>query len=154
MRRMFKPMNMPLTLFFACFMAIGCRDHHLEKHFFDKPPGDRVERLRQYSLDDQYKIFRYGNDVKEPPGMELAGPIAERGASAVPFLVDQLKASTDDIAVRDILLIFERMAASGSYNVKADAALMGVLSSKVSGMKDKDWQAICLKKLQRINDSK
>jgi len=86
--------------------------------------------------------------------MELAGPTAERGASAVPFLVDQLKATTDDIAVRDILLIFEMTEASGSSNVKADTALMGVLGSKVSGMKDKDWQATCMKKLQRINDSK
>jgi len=68
--------------------------------------------------------------------------------------LDQLKASAGDIAVRDIILIFERMASSGSYNVKADTALMGVLASKVSGMKDKDWQAICLKTLQRINDSK
>ena len=151
---MSKTMSMLLTLFLASFVALGCRDHHLEKEFFDKPPADRVERLRQYSLDDQYKIFRYGNDVKEPPTMELAGPIAERGASAVPFRVDQLKSTADDIAVRDILLIFERMEASGSYNVKADTALMGVLGSKVSGMKDKDWQATCLKKLQRINDSK
>jgi hypothetical protein len=147
-------MSMLLTLFLVCFIALGCRDRHLEKNFFEKPPRDRVERLRQYSLDDQYKIFRYGNDVKEPPAMELAGPIAERGASAVPFLMDQLRASADDIAVRDILLIFETMEASGSYNVKADTTLMGVLTSKVSGMKDKDWQAICLKELQRIEDSK
>ncbi len=86
--------------------------------------------------------------------MELANPIAERGASAVPFLMEQLNASAEDIAVRDILLIFETMEASGSYNVKADAPLMGVLASKVSGMKDKDWQAICLKMLQGIKESK
>ncbi len=85
--------------------------------------------------------------------MELAGPIAERGAAAVPFLVDQLNTSEDDIAVRDILLIFKRMEASGSYNVKADTRLMGVLASKVSRVKDKDWQAICLKMLQRIKGS-
>jgi RHS repeat-associated protein len=146
-------MSLPITLFLACLVALGCRDHQLERSFFDKPAGSRVERLRQYSLADQYKIFRYGNDFKEPPVMELADPIAERGAAAVPFLVDQLRASADDIAIRDILLIFETMEASRSYNVKADTSLMGVLASKVSGMKDKDWQAICLKKLQRIKDS-
>jgi len=86
--------------------------------------------------------------------MELASPIAERGAAAVPFLIDQLNASADDIAVRDILLIFEMMDASGSYNVNADTALMGVLASKVSGMKDKGWQAICLRGLQGIKKSK
>jgi hypothetical protein len=153
MRRMSKAMSILFTLILACFMALGCREHHLEKDFFDKSPGDRVERLRQYSLDDQYKIFRYGNDHIEPPTMSLAPPTAERGASAVPFLVDQLKATTDDIAVRDIVLIFETMEDSGSYNVKADTALMRVLGSKVSGMKDRDWQAICLKQLQGINET-
>jgi hypothetical protein len=85
--------------------------------------------------------------------MELAGPIAENGARAVPFLMDQLNASADDIAVRDILLIFEKMEASGSYNVKADAPLMGVLTSKVLGMKDQGWRDTCLKMMQRIKDS-
>ncbi|WP_035353593.1 hypothetical protein [Edaphobacter aggregans] len=151
---MSKAMSILPMLLLACFVGLGCRDHHIEKDFFGKPPADRVERLRQYSLDDQYKIFRYGNDVKEPPTMELAVPIAERGASAVPFLVGHLRAATDDIAVRDILLIFERMDAIGSYNVKADTALMGLLGSKISGMKDKDWQASCLKRLQRINGTK
>lgn len=147
-----KAISMPIILALSCLVALGCRNHQLEQSFFDKPPGDRVERLRQYSLGDQYKIFRYGNDVKEPPVMQLADPIAERGAAAVPFLIDQLNANADDIAVRDILLIFERMQASGSYNVKADARLMDALASKVSGMKDKDWQAICLKGLRRIRE--
>lgn len=118
MQRMSKGMNIFITLALACLVALGCRGQNVEKAFFDKPAGDRVERLRQYSLGDQYKIFRYGNDRIEPPAMGLAIPIAERGASAVPFLIDQLKAGSDDVAVRDILLIFEMLEASGSYNVK------------------------------------
>jgi hypothetical protein len=150
MQRMLKTMRMPIMLALSCFMALGCRSHQVEHNFFNKPPGDRLERQRQYSLADQYKIFRYGNDAIEPPAMGLADAIAERGAPAVHFLMDQLNANADDIAVRDILLIFERMESSGSCNVKADTHLMDVLVSKVSGMKDKDWQAICLKDLQRI----
>jgi hypothetical protein len=138
----------------TCLVAIGCKDHALEKSFFHKPPADRVERLRRYSLEEQYRIFRYGNDFKEPPAMELAGPIAERGAEAVPFLVNKLNVDEGDIAVRDILLIFERMESLGSYNLKADASLMSLLTSKVSEMKDKGWQDICLKDLERIRESK
>src|SRR6266851_6276916 len=102
MRRMPKTMSMPIMLALSCLMALGCRSHQLEHNFFDKPPGDRLERLRQYSLADQYKIFRYGNDAIEPPVMELARPIAEKAGGAVPFLMDQLNANADDIAVRDI----------------------------------------------------
>jgi hypothetical protein len=138
----------------ACLVGLGCVSHELEENFFKQPLASRVERLRQYGLADQYKIFRYGNDVKEPPLMDLANPIAERGAAAVPFLADKLNADSDDVAVRDILTIFERMAVSGSYNVKSDAALMGVLTSKVAGIKDKGWQDTCLKKLQRIRNSR
>jgi len=125
----------------------------LEKGFFDKPLGDRNERIRYYSLEDQYKIFRYGNDRIEPPFLELAEPIAEKGPAAVPFLLEKLNTNADDITVRDILFIFERMAQSKSYDVKSDATLMDVLTIKINGMKDKEWKAITLRMLQRIKDS-
>ncbi len=86
--------------------------------------------------------------------MELARPIAERGGAAVPFLIDQLSSEKDDVAVRDILLIFDAMASTRAYDDRADSSLMGALTSLVSAMKDKDWQAICLKRLQRIRKSR
>lgn len=138
----------------TCLIAIGCKGHGLEKRFFDEPAGNRVERLRRYSLDEQYRIFRYGMDRLEPPAMGLRGPIAESGASAVPFLANKLNVDTDDIAVRDIVLIFDMMEVTGSYNVKADASLMTVLTSKVAGMKNKAWQDMCLKVLKEIRESK
>ena len=82
--------------------------------------------------------------------MGLADPIAERGAAAIPFLLRQLDSKADDLAIRDILMIFATMAYSKSYDVKSDEPLMTMLASKVSGMKDKEWQEICLKMLQRI----
>ena len=82
--------------------------------------------------------------------VDLADPIAERGAAAVPFLVEQLKSRTDDLTVRDILLIFETMARLKSYDVKGDAALMNLLASKVAGVKHKEWRSVCFEMLQRI----
>jgi len=149
---MFIGINISLTLALACVVSLGCQRQNLERDFFDRPAVDRVERLRSYSLEDQYKIFRYGNDRIEPPAIGLAFPIAERGASAVPFIMDQLKVSSDDIAVRDNLLIFEMMQASGSFNVNSDDRLMQMLSAKILGMKDKEWRTICSKKLQRIKE--
>jgi hypothetical protein len=86
-------------------LLIATGDHRLEKDFFKAPKGNRVERLRRYSLQDQYKIFRYGNDKLVPAEIWLADPIAERGASAIPFLMQQLAESKDDTAVVDILVI-------------------------------------------------
>jgi hypothetical protein len=62
----------------GCVAVFSCQGQQLEQAFFNKPLGDRLQRLRGYSLEDQYKIFRYGNDVIEPPLMDLADPIAEK----------------------------------------------------------------------------
>jgi hypothetical protein len=130
--------------------VFSCKGQRLEHGFFSKPLGDRLQRLRQHSLEDQYKIFRYGNDVIEPPLMDLADPIAERGARAVPFLVRHLNSETDDLTVRDILLIFQTMAKSKSYDVNNDVALMDLLASKITQMKRKEWQSICFEMLENI----
>ncbi len=151
---MLKTMSIRVVLAFAWLLVVGCEDRDLEQKFFSQPAATRLERMRQYSLADQYKIFRYGNDKREPPAMSLADPIAERGATAVPFLLDQIHSHPGDITLRDILLIFETMATSKSYDVRSDAGLMAELTSRVSGMKDALWQDNCKKMLQRITDSK
>lgn len=123
----------------------GCMSHRFErKVVFDGPPATRIARLRRYSLQEQYKIFRYGNDYVEPPIMDLADPIAERGAAAIPFLLYQLRVENNDTALRDTLLILERMTVSKSYDVKSHPALLSTLDARIAGMKDKGWQSVCL----------
>jgi hypothetical protein len=142
----------PLVL--TCIFLMACNGGRLEKDFFFKHSlADRVERMRQYSLEDQYRIFRYGNDKIEPPDLALANPIAEKGASAIPFLTEQLKSSTDDLAVRDILLILRTMLRFNTYEVKQDAALMSVLEKRISTMKSADWQGFCREKLENIKNA-
>jgi hypothetical protein len=148
-----KTVNAKLIWILACLSLIGCDAHHLEHNFFKRPPETRLARFRQYSLEDQYKIFRYGNDVVEPPVLGLANPIAERGNEIIPFLLGHLDSERDDAAVRDIVFIFSMMAALKSYDVKSDAALMNKLDAAVSGMRDKGWQDICLAMLKRIKES-
>jgi hypothetical protein len=132
-------------------VLFGCANHKLEREFFFKnPAATRVDRLRQYSLEDQYRLFRYGNDKIEPPLMGLARPIAERGKTVIPFLLEKLDQNRDDLTVRDIILIFDTMAAIKSYNVKSDSLLMETLHSRVSAMKNADWKAVCSKTISSI----
>lgn len=123
-----------------------------EHRFFEGPPATRVERARQFSLEEQFKLFRYGNNQVHPPAMVMAQPIAERGASAIPFLLAKLEEASDDAAIRDVTLIFEWMARSGSYDVPADATAMTALRSKVASMRDPAWREICEAMLRRITD--
>ena len=119
-----------------CLLALGC-GHALERQFFEQYLGTRLERLRQYGLNDQYKIFRYGNHM-EPPLSDLAIPIAEKGATVVPFLLNRLS-EADDEGVRDSLTVFETMVRDNYYDVKSDATVMNALSSRIATVKDK-WQ--------------
>jgi len=135
----------------CCIVFAGCTNHRLEREFFFKnPAATRADRLRQYSLEDQYRLFRYGNDRFEPPLTGLAKPIAERGRSAIPFLLEKLNPQADDITVRDVLSLFETMGSIKSYDVKSDALVVDTLRSRVSTMKDAGWKMVCSNMLGRI----
>lgn len=142
-----------LVLLLLCLTIVGCDEHRLEHDFFRQPPETRLARLRQYPLEQQYKIFRYGNDRIEPPALGLAGPIAERGIQAVAFLKGRLDSQADDLEVRDIVFIFSVMAASKSYDVKSDIPLMDKLRTAVSQMREKASQDSCVGMLKRINET-
>jgi hypothetical protein len=148
-----KTLNTRLISLIAFLSFTGCNSHHLQKDFFRQPPETRLVRFRQYSLEDQYKIFRYGSDKVEPPVIGLANAIAERGVQGVPFLLGHLNSERDDASVRDIMLIFSVMAASKTYDVKSDTVLMNRLDTAVAGMRDKGWQDTCVAMLKRIKES-
>ena len=139
------------ALLLGCLGFLACAGHKFERRFiFGVPARERVDRLRQYSLEDQFSIFRYGNDHIEPPLMDLAGPIAEKGQAVVPFLLGKLDPNADDMTVRDVLFVFYMMASMKYYDVKSDAPAMEKLRSRVSAMKDARWKANCLDTLRRI----
>lgn len=127
--------------------------HRFERNFISaNPAATRNDRMRAYSLEDQYRIFRYGNDHMEPPLMGLAEPIAERGRSAIPFLLGKLESSHDDATVVDVLLIFKTMTWTRSYDLKSDEKVMSALRARISRMKDEFWKNHCLRGLQEINE--
>jgi len=137
----------------AIALASNCTAKSIEEAFFDKPAHSRLERFANYSLEDQYKIFRYGNDRIEPPVMELAEPIAAKGKTAVPFLRAQLQRAKDDLTVRDILRVFQTMARLRTYDVKSNAPLMNDVRSKVAEVKNGPWGDTCVKMLRRLEAS-
>lgn len=127
---------MPKLFTVFCLLLATCDAQQFKKDFFRKtPPADRLETMRQYSLEDQYKIYRYGHDKIEPPALILARPIAERGKAAVPFLIEQLKSDKNDLAVRDILYLLERMLDMKTFDARTDTGLMKLLDDRVVAIK-------------------
>jgi hypothetical protein len=138
--------------FLICMLLVTCnnKDTRLEKKFFSLPPAERTAIMRSSSLEDQYKIFRYGMDKREPPVLSLAEPIAQRGSTAIPFLTEQLKSTNDDAAVRDILWVLKRMADDYTYDLKQNGILVGILQKRISRMKSAWWQSYCRDNLEEI----
>jgi len=139
-----------------CIALVGvlsCGNHRLEKDFFKHDRDQRVARMENYSIEDQYRIFRYGNDKVEPPMLELAIPLARRGARIVPFLSEQLEISHDDEAVVDILSVFRTMAQLRTYRLQKNSELDSSLRHRIARMKDRYWQAFCTDELGKIEQS-
>ena len=82
--------------------------------------------------------------------MDMAIPIAERGSSAVPFLLRQLETDQSDLAARDIEFIFSRMAQMTTYAVTSDEEVLATLTARVTKMKDRGWRDITSKMLKDI----
>ena len=139
-----------VSIILAGFVVCGCKRDPLEEEFFRVPAGSRVQKLRTYALQEQYQLFVAGRH-HEPPDL-YPGPIAERGAAAVPFLLEQLNARPDELTAEAIFLVFEEMAISRSYRVGLDPDLMAMLTTEASGVKDPTWKAMCLRRLQRIRE--
>jgi hypothetical protein len=113
----------------------------LEKDFFSKyPSADRTIQLRKYSLEDQYKIFRYGIDKIQPQAWTLADPIAEKGASVISFLTNKLNSNADDLTIHDVLIILWRMSYLKAFEVRQDTTLMHFLEERVPKIKNPDLQ--------------
>jgi hypothetical protein len=118
--------------------------------FYAKSLKDRISEFSQYAFDDQYVIYLYGNQVQHPPAIYLADPFAARGASIVPLLSDRLRATTEDLTIRDIVMVFSAMSRAKSYDVAGDEQLMKLLKESANRMKDPDWKALVEKEISTV----
>lgn len=100
----------------------------------------RVTAFTNYDLATQYAIFICGNQFRHPPATYFAGPFAQQGERAVPFLKERLLGATDDLTIRDIVLVFSEMSRQKTYNVAGDQELVRIMLMTVSKMRDKDWK--------------
>ena len=52
-----------------------------------------MKKWKDYPLDEQFKIFLYGNQEIHPSLTGLAEPIARRGKSALDYILEQIRNS-------------------------------------------------------------
>lgn len=124
------------------FILFGCVSYgsdvkfsNLTRDFFRNNTTDEQERLfTKYSLDEKYELFIFGNQVVHPPATYLAYSFAKQGPIIVPFLKSKLKATQDEVTIRDIVLIFSKLAQLRLYDFPKDTELMDLLDKRVNDM--------------------
>lgn len=103
----------------AGVLAVSCAPaaSSVEAEFFRGDYLTRDQRIEPYPLDQQYRIFLYGNQVIHPPATGLAGPIAKKGKVAADYILEQLAATKNQLDHHDALVVFQRMQWGGYFDV-------------------------------------
>jgi len=69
----------------------------------------------------------------EPPDLDLAYVIADRGEAAIPLLMDKLKITKDEMDQEDLIRVFEVMSEKGYLRGRTD--VVSAISDVVDQMK-------------------
>ena len=122
--------------------ATACNGNSIEKQFFRDDIRTRMERLETYPLEQQWRIFLYGNQVVHPPNKTLALPIAKQGKPALDYILEQLEQPQHELDYRDALVVFDRMQEGGYYNVCGDEPAMDAIRRNESRISHTGWREV------------
>lgn len=122
----------------------------LTRDFYSNPSMSEHEtKFKNYSLEEQYDLFIFGNQVVHPPATYLADIFAKQGSTIVPFLKAKLKTAQYELTIRDIILIFESIARLKLYDFSKDQELMGLMDERAQNMRG-IWKDVVLAMISEI----
>ena len=115
---------------------------------------EKAERLKKYSLEEQYDLYLYFMRVEHPPpASDLKDSITEPGPAVVPFLKKKLedaKEYEEDIEVGLIIELFHTMAWMERYDFSKDPELVKLIKRKANGMPDSPYKEFVLRFVSEI----
>ena len=140
-------------------ILVGClsstadmKANKLAGDFFQMTTSEQVNQFKNYSLDEQYEIFLFGNQVVHPPAIYLSRPFAEQGPIVVPFLKAKLKKTQKEVTIRDIVTVFSELTRLRLYDFSKDPNLMELLDMKTNKMNG-IWKETTIQMLSEIRKS-
>lgn len=122
----------------------------VEKDFFKGDVSTRLERLETYPLEEQYRIFLYGNQVIHPPSTGLAIPIAKRGKIAADYILRRLDTSKNDLDFRDSMVVFQSMQWGGHFDLCGHPKYMNEIAGNASKIEYEGWRKVYLEMLKEL----
>lgn len=130
-----------VLLMAGCFSPrVNFVDVAFAREFFRQSTVDQQKTLKNYSLENQYGIYLFGNQIRHPPALYLARCFGLNGRPAVELLSLKLDMELDDLTVRDIAMLLATIDSIGKYDVVGDVSLMAKLRVQVAKMTDAGWR--------------
>ncbi|MFZ6765912.1 hypothetical protein ACO0LM_02420 [Undibacterium sp. Di26W] len=138
------------------FSLFGCISGNAEVsnrqdylNYFRMSITEQIKQFKKYSLDEQYNLFLFGNQVMHPPAIYLAHTFAEQGPQVIPLLQKKLKVTQDELTIRDITAVFLEFSRLKTYDFSKDADLMKLLKKKTGDMHE-GWKKVTLEMVSEI----
>src|SRR6266404_5728469 len=100
--------------------------------FLALSPNERQVESRKQPTDKQIDMYLCAMRG-EPPDLDLAYVIADRGEAAIPLLMDKLKITKDEMDQEDLIRVFEVMSEKGYLRERTD--VVSAISDVVDQMK-------------------
>jgi len=144
-----------LVLFGCTSIACAMQPNKFVEEFYTKnlSSSDQISQFKNYSIEEQYELYKFGNQVVHPPAIYLARALAQQGSVIIPFIKGKLATEEDEVSIRDIILIFSELAQLKLYDVSNDKELMNLLTQKVNNMQG-IWKNISITELYEIQKSR
>ena len=143
-----------VRLFFCCsyFFLVSCNEKSIEAEFFynERNRINREVELEKYPLEQQYRIFKYGNQVIHPPQKSLARVVAKRGKPALDYVLEQVRNHQDDLDIRDSMVIFTALERGGYYSVCEDAQVMEEIKANENKIQHAGWREVYHQMLETL----
>jgi hypothetical protein len=100
--------------------------------FLALSPNERQVESRKQPTDKQIDMYLCAMRG-EPPDLDLAYVIADRGEAAIPLLMDKLKITKDEMDQEDLIRVFEVMSEKGYLRGRTN--VVSAISDVVDQMK-------------------
>jgi hypothetical protein len=139
-----------LTVVLGTCLMIGCIDTRSQecRSFLALPAVDQHSVFQQKTLSKQMDLCLCALR-QEPPDLQLAYEISDRGEEAIPVLKEKLANARDEVDQHDIIFIFELMSRKGYLRGKSEliTEIRDVVDAMTIAPVKEDATAI-LKKIQ------
>lgn len=140
-------------------LLIGCASNlgevwatRMIEDFYRLSTSEQLKAFKNYSVEEQYDLFLFGNQAVHPPAIYLVRLFSEKGAEIVPFLKSKLINARDRATIRDITSILSELSYLKLCNVQGDAGLLNVLEQKANSMQG-IWKDTTIKMVAEIRSA-